>query len=187
MDKKSSMMPSEFSGEGSRRALLMAAGLGALATVTGVPQPAHAEGDSSSAQQRAAISVVNDLIAALVRRDVDKMASYLSDDVVFKATLLNKELNGIESFKRDFSGFLNSPIGRAISVDKRLGHVYAIDVSGGTALLVQRTEHTSMNGKTFTSEVAAAFFLVDGKIRAWFDMVIPPGAPPAGGQAPPGN
>src|SRR5579884_1641353 len=101
----------------TRRTMLMSSVLGALAAIASVGAAEAAE--SSTEQEQAATKVVTDFIGAWPSRDVEKIASYVGDDMVFKGAPNAMETKGKQAFIADISRFVNGPMGKNINFAQR--------------------------------------------------------------------
>ena len=108
--------------------------------------------------------VVRDFCAAVRDRDPDAIRAFFSDDVVYHNIPMDPA-EGIEATMATIDMFLSICEGLEFEI-----HHLASD---GAAVLTERTDTFTMQGKTAPLPVMGVFHVRDGKITAWrdyFDM-----------------
>lgn len=169
----------------SRRTLLASAAVGVVGTVVTATLPAAAA-ERGSAIEQAAIKVVRELTEAYANRDIDRVVSLVSDDVVFKDTPTGTEIHGVEAFKKDLIRFMNGPIAKDLTFGKELTRAHAVGGPGGTVVLIERNSYLSRGGKQVAIPLGAVYWVVNGKIKGWqgYPLIVtgsmggPPNPPP---------
>jgi limonene-1,2-epoxide hydrolase len=108
--------------------------------------------------------VVRDFCDAVSKRDPEVLRPYLSDDVVYHNIPMDPA-EGIEATMATIDMFL----GICEGLEFEIHHL----ASDGAAVLTERTDTFTMQGKTAPLPVMGVFHVRDGKITAWrdyFDM-----------------
>jgi limonene-1,2-epoxide hydrolase len=108
--------------------------------------------------------VVRDFCAAVSQRDADVLRPFFSDDVVYHNIPMDPA-KGIEATMATINMFL----GICEGLEFEIHHL----ASDGEAVLTERTDTFTMQGKTAPLPVMGVFHVRDGKITAWrdyFDM-----------------
>lgn len=108
--------------------------------------------------------VVRDFCAAWVRRDIDELLGYLSDDAVYHNMPIDP-VRGHEAIRAMFAFFVTPS--ESIEFDVR--HLAA----SGDVVLTERVDRFTMGGRAVELPVAGVFEVADGRITAWrdyFDM-----------------
>ena len=152
---------------------------------------------SYNPQERAAVTVVQGWIEAWKAHDIDKLMSYMADNLVFRADVSEELQYGRDGFERIARGVMNFWCGMDLE------EVFVVGGDTGTVVLAKRIDYFPGNpprgrgagGLTgMAIPVAIMFRVKNGTITEWLDApLIPvgPGAPPmpgAGGRGgpPPG-
>lgn len=135
--------------------------------------PAYAQ---MNAQEREAVKVVKEWMAAFATHDVGKIASYMTDDVAFRADSSSPIQRGRDRFILLVDSFISAIVW--------LHPVKTFVVSGKTDTVVLSSRVDKFNN--FGSLVpAAAFFRVkNGKIEEWIDVPLVDTLPPPPGGFP---
>jgi limonene-1,2-epoxide hydrolase len=113
---------------------------------------------------RSAEEVVREFCDAVSQRDADLLRPYFSDDVVYHNIPMDPA-EGIEATMATIDMFLSICEGLEFEI-----HHLASD---GAAVLTERTDTFTMQGRTAPLPVMGVFHVRDGKITAWrdyFDM-----------------
>lgn len=127
-------------------------------------------------EERQAIAIVKQWMAAWDTKDAAKVGAYMSDDVVFRTWPERAPQCGREVFEAEIATFMPA-IGWMKAV-----RIEAIGGERGTAVLVQRDEKFT-NYEPLVP--AAAFFRVkDGKIVEWVDIPLVKELPPPPAELP---
>jgi len=159
-------------GAASRRAVLAAGGLGGLAVMAGFAATADAADRSQSSAEREAIRVASNFIASFRGKDFDQMASYLADDVVFREAPSAPERMGKQAFIEAARRFFSSPIAQQREFARRPSAAYAFGGEPGVAVFTSRIDRLNRNGRLVPVSTAAAFWIKNGKIQAWYDFPL---------------
>lgn len=147
----------------TRRNFIAAAGLGAVASA--LPHnTAHADlKETETANEK----VVLDMCKAIESVDVDKIAPFIADDIVFQLIDGQPLVEGKEAFlaggKQFFANFE-----RAEFIVHR-SHVM------GNLVINERTDkfHAKEGGTDQSFHVTGFFVVKDGKIHEWRDYMVP--------------
>lgn len=122
--------------------------------------------------ERKARQIVSDFLDAWHRRDLDRIAAHVADDIEVVAEPGYPTLKGREKFIADMRQFLASDMGKGMVFPKRSSRVFALSGPAGTAVLSERVVQMTTGGKTASIPLAAAFWVVGDKIRAWYDFPL---------------
>jgi limonene-1,2-epoxide hydrolase len=163
----------------SRRAVLAAAGA-AAGVATGCTTMAGAEGkEMKSELEIANETLVNNFCADWAKKDIDLLADYLADDVVYQMFEGRPDIIGKAEFKKTLGGFLKS----LVEVDWIMVRSYAI----GPIVINERIDHfIAENEKRSMHFAIAGYFLVkDNKIQVWKDFSMPGGISQVGSEVGP--
>ncbi len=164
---------SEDISDSGRRAALMAGTLGTLAFMLSVPRAVRAAaGASLSAQEQAALQLTSDLFSAIASKDVDKIASCVADDIVFKGHPDMAEVRGKSAVVDTIGQFLRGSVTHGLTLATRADSAYAIGGEIGTAVINRRMDYSTRNGKKSPLPLASAFWVAEGKIAAWFEFPL---------------
>ena len=146
------------------------AGIGALllvaapATVTFAHNPART---ASNQNERMGIEIVRQWTDAFTRKDVNRVLSYMSDDVAFYVDA-SKRYRGKEELRKELE-FLFPVID-----DVKTPRIYAVGGPREVMIITERVDVVTMKGKTITVKVGA-FFRIDpqtGKIIEWIEQPL---------------
>lgn len=162
----------------TRRTLLVSGGLGALTAMVGLAERAEAAAPSYSEQERAAMKLCRDFIGTFASRDADLLGMFVTDDVQVRGNPTAPLTTGREAFVEGRKKFLAGPVARSLTYGG-VTEAFAVGGATGTAVLTKRVNFRTVDGKKTPVALAAAFWVVNGKIQAWYDFPL---APPA--QAP---
>jgi limonene-1,2-epoxide hydrolase len=163
-------------GQISRRAVIAAAGgLAACSTVsTGGNDPV------SEAPEKSELEIENERLVTQfcldwATRDIDLLADYLADDVVYQMFEGRPDIVGREAFVKELGGFLQN----LKEVEWEIVRTHCI----GELVINDRIDHfIGETEKTSMHFSIAGFFLVrDGKIKVWKDYSLPGGITQVGG------
>lgn len=125
-------------------------------------------------------SLINDFIAALVRRDLDLACSMVSADFEYDNVPIGKTI-GPEGLRATLTGFFGMCGRIDWEVIRQVAHG---DVSRGT-VLNERDDRVEIHGELRSLPVAGVFEVRDGLITLWRDyfdretlmaLMSPPGA-----------
>ncbi|MEO7385752.1 MAG: limonene-1,2-epoxide hydrolase family protein [Gammaproteobacteria bacterium] len=151
----------------SRRGLLSAGGL-----AVGYAALASA-GVVADTQQTPLEAQNSELVTAFcldwATRDVDKLAPYLSDKLVYQMFEGRPDINGLDEFRREVDPFLRS----LVRVEWEILRTSAI----GQIVVNQRIDRfiAKPGGRSMYFEIAGLFVVSDGKIELWRDYRLPGG------------
>lgn len=152
----------------TRRAMMMSTAFGALAVISG---PARAA-PSGTDQERAAIQLVSDFLAAWVSRDANRIAAFAADDIVFKGTPNDAEVKGKPAFTDTTARFLGLELANKLTFAERPDRIYAMGGAAGTVVLALRTDVFTNSGKHVQVPLVGAFWVVGNKLKAWYDFPL---------------
>jgi limonene-1,2-epoxide hydrolase len=130
---------------------------------------ARAAATPSSIDQEDAVStdaeeVVNRFLAAWQSDDVEKVLAFFADDAVWHNMPMDPVV-GIEAIREVYVQFAGAMDGLRVDVHLQL--------SDGTFVMHERTDHVSMDGKAISLPICGVFEIQDGRIKSWrdyFDM-----------------
>lgn len=105
-------------------------------------------------------SVVTDFIAALEALDIDKVLTYVSDDIVYQNVPL-KPARGIKAFEKQMRLLPQFATGFKVQM-----HAMAAD---GPVVLTERTDVIESRAFRAAFWVCGTFEVYDGKITLWRD------------------
>jgi limonene-1,2-epoxide hydrolase len=164
----------------TRRELVAAGSLGALVTTLGAGPVSAAANPSRNQYEQAAIRLVTDFIATFPSRDVNQLAAFMSDDCEFQGAPSVTLWHGKAPFIKEMTGLVDPA--RGIIFAKKPNIIYAIGGEAGTGVLTERTDYVQSR----RTELAAFFYVQNGKISAWHDLPLMPFRPQAGNSPAPG-
>jgi len=160
----------------SRRAILAAAGALAGSSLISV----RGEDAVSETQAQSELEIENERIVTQfcldwAKKDVNLLADYLADDVVYQMFEGRPDIIGREAFIKELGGFLEN----LKEVEWEIVRTYAI----GELVINDRIDHfVGEDEKRSMHFSIAGFFLVrDGKIKVWKDYSLPGGISQVGG------
>ena len=156
-----------------RRHTLATALIGALLSVS-IARPSLAQTAPMTSQERAAVHVVREWFAAWETKDPEKVAAYMSPNVEFRGIPTQPMRRGRAAFIQNVGRFVR--LGPTVHVTE----VFAIGGATGTAVLTQRIDTITLNGRTRRVPLAAFFRVDHGEIQEWLDMPLVPLGPPGG-------
>lgn len=156
--------------EATRRMMLHTA-FGALAAV-GFASHATDAAESQSAQERAANKVVAGLIAAAATKDANQVVAFVTDDIVFKGLPDSVELTGKQALVNELNQVLSLPMIQKLVFAQRPSRTHAVGGTTGTAVLAWREDYFTANGQQATLPLAAMFWVVGDKVKAWYDFPL---------------
>ncbi len=160
----------------SRRTVLAAAGALAGCSVM------SAGGDDSvgDTQAKSALEIENERIVTQfcldwATKDIDLLASYLAEDVVYQMFEGRPDIIGRDAFIKELGGFLAN----LKEVKWEILRTYSI----GELVINDRVDHfVGEDEKRSMHFAIAGYFLVrDGKIKVWKDYSLPGGISQVGG------
>jgi limonene-1,2-epoxide hydrolase len=119
--------------------------------------------------ERANETLVNNFCRDWSTRDVDALATYLAEDLVYQITPGQPLITSLEQFKTQMGPFMS----RMASIDWEILRSHVI----GPLVLNERIDHFNApeGGKSPSMHfhVAGHFLVEDGKIKIWKDWPIP--------------
>jgi len=119
--------------------------------------------------ERANETLVNNFCRDWSTRDVDALARYLAEDLVYQITPGQPLITSLEQFKTQMGPFMS----RMASIDWEILRSHVI----GPLVLNERIDHFNApeGGKSPSMHfhVAGHFLVEDGKIKIWKDWPIP--------------
>lgn len=136
---------------------------------------------AARAQDAGGVKVVRDFLASWNAGDIDKVMSYVGDDVRYEnipplgpeGVMVGKDK--MRAFLADF--FAKNPLIVPMTFRTEIKRVIA-DAKGGVA--VERVDHQTIASKEYPLAVAAFFTVKDGKIVSWTDYFDGQGFQPVG-------
>lgn len=136
---------------------------------------------AARAQDGGDAKVIQDFMASWSSNDIDKVMSYVGDDVRYEnipplgpeGVMVGKDK--MRAFLADF--FAKDPLIVPMTFRTEIKRVIA-DGKGGVA--VERVDHQTIASKDFPLAVAAFFTVKDGKIVSWTDYFDGQGFQPVG-------
>ena len=144
-----------------RRTFLRTAGIGAMAAALprGIGATRQTPGETAN------IEVVNGMCAAWVAPlDVDRVASFLADDCVFRATQDAAPLSGRSAIVQ----YLQRAVGEATAAEFEVVDTFA----RGPLVVNERFDRLTLPGSQFVWHGVGVFHVTDGKIVEWSDFTI---------------
>ena len=107
---------------------------------------------------------VDRFLASWHRGDVDEMLRFFTDDAVWH-NMPMEPVVGIDSIRKLLLQFAKAMDGMRVEVHRQL--------SDGTFVMNERTDHLSLRGQAITLSVCGVFEIENGRIKSWrdyFDM-----------------
>jgi limonene-1,2-epoxide hydrolase len=160
----------------SRRTVL--AGAGALAGCS--VMSAGGDGSVGDTQAKSALEIENERLVTQfcldwATKDINLLADYLADDVVYQMFEGRPDIIGREAFIKELGGFLDN----LKEVEWEILRTYSI----GELVINDRVDHfVGEDEKRSMHFSIAGYFLVrDGKIKVWKDYSLPGGISQVGG------
>lgn len=146
----------------SRRGLLLATAL--TAGCSSLPTGGS---DGPTALEAANIDLVTRFCLEWATRDVEKLAPYLADDLVYQMFEKRPDLVGLPAFRRELQPFLTG----LARVDWEVRRSFAI----GQVVINDRVDHfiAPPGGRSMHFEIVGLFVVRDGKIALWRDYRLP--------------
>lgn len=150
------------------------------------PTSVAASAAGYNSYERQALQVVHDWDEAWKSKDAQKIARYMSSDVVIDGTTPGTTVKGQDAFIAQY----NDPKTGMRGIDYyQVVARFAAGDSNQTVVVEKRRDHVTINGKHVVLPFVGYFHVKGGKIVEWHDVDIapfPPGLlppPPAGGPA----
>jgi len=158
----------KFQSAVSRRQVL--AGAGALgATVIGGCQMESAKEPEKSELEIANETLVTNFCKDWSLRDIDALAPYLAEDLVYQITPSQPLITSLEQFTKQMGPFLKN----MESIEWEILRSYVV----GPLVLNDRIDHfnapADSKRPSMHFQIAGHFFVEDGKIKIWKDWPIP--------------
>jgi len=149
---------------------LAASGLAGCSTSAGIK-----EQTVSSELEQENERMVTQFCLDWAKRDIDLLADYLAEDVVYQMFEGRPDILGREAFKKELGGFLQN----LKEVEWEIVRTHTI----GNLVINDRIDHfVGETEKQSMHFAIAGFFLVkDGKISVWKDYSLPGGISQVGG------
>jgi limonene-1,2-epoxide hydrolase len=126
---------------------------------------ARVEAAEPTAEENANVQIVRDFCAAWPTKNLDKMTSYLAENVTIRwserMAFINGKATAVERMKRI--------IDNAEKVELDLVDVYP----KGPLVLNDRWDRTTRQGKKTQHRLSSIFFIKEGKIVEWLDYDMP--------------
>ena len=126
--------------------------------------PMLAQGADLSATEKSNVKVIEDFCDAWATKDLDKIASFFGDPIVFRITEAAPPLTGREAIVAR----LKPLIDRSVSVKFELLQKFA----RGPLVVAERYDYFPTADKPNRFHVVGVFLMKDGKIAEWTDYVI---------------
>ena len=150
----------------SRRAVLAAAGgIAGCATVPAQQESSEMKTELEIANEK----LVNDFCADWSTRDVNRLASYLADDLVYQMFEGRPDIIGREEFIKQLGPFLQN----LEAVEWEILQSYVV----GPLVINERMDHfiAASEDRSMHFQIAGYFLVRDGKIQVWKDFGYPGG------------
>lgn len=147
-----------------RRGFLLAGSVGsAMALALG--DSAFAADTGQSAAEKANEKIVNDFCATWESMDVDKLAGFLADEVVFRMIDTAPFVEGKEALREGIVGFLATRNSARFEVLRS----HAV----GNVVVNERVDHFGREEGNDAFHVTGVFLVKNGKIAEWRDYMVP--------------
>jgi limonene-1,2-epoxide hydrolase len=132
-----------------------------------------------SVQKEMAEKVVKRLVSAARDKDIDAIHSILAANISFKATPYAVEIRGRDAVVSELRKFIAEPFFDKLILPEKPQNLISFSGEAGTAILMLREDLVKGDDGALTPlAIAAAFWVVGGKIHNWFDW--PLGKDPTG-------
>ncbi len=149
-----------------------------------LPLRSRAE-ESSSEVEQAAVKLVTDFIATFPSKDVSRLAAFMDDYSEFQGAPTDTLWRGKQPFINEMTTLVDPS--RDLVFAEKPSRIYAIGGAAGTGVLAERTDYLRHNPNR-RIRLAAFFWVVSGKIKAWHDLGIGAvGGPGRGGPSAPSS
>lgn len=152
----------------SRRTVLAGAAAAGLTAAQGCEQMQEREPEKNELEI-ANETLVNNFCRDWSTKDVEALAPYLADDLVYQITPGQPLITSLEQFKTQMGPFMT----RMDSIEWEILRSYAV----GPLVLNERIDYFNAPADTkapsMRFHVAGHFLVEDGKIRVWKDWPIP--------------
>lgn len=145
----------------NRRGFLAAGGIGAALLMSA----GKAEAAEASDIEKANLKVVNDFCAAWETMDVDKLGSFLADNVAFRMFDAAPRISGKEDLIVQIKQFLRGAIG--VRFEMLRSNVI------GNVVINERIDHFDRGEKKNAYHITGFFLVKNGKIVEWQDYMMP--------------
>ena len=142
-----------------RRALLAAAGGLGAAALFASGKPAHAA--DLSAEEQAALKLVNDFCASWETLDADKIGAFLAEKASFRMIETAPRREGREAIVTGIKAFISTAKSARFEVIR--SQVI------GSVVINERIDHFDMGAKQNAFHVIGFFWTKDGAIAEWQD------------------
>jgi limonene-1,2-epoxide hydrolase len=144
------------------------------ATALAGPTEAEAQARPQTAEEQAAIKIIEQWAAAFGARDPERIGSYMAENGEFDDDPREPPKKGrkavIDKIRR---------VVTAGMLSLKVTEAFAISGEEGTAVLVKRLDtFPSVNGRMTTAPIAGFFWVKDGKIQLWVDRTLVPETAP---------
>jgi limonene-1,2-epoxide hydrolase len=159
----------------NRRAILAAAG-GLVAGTAFSIEGASLVGEMQQSELEIENArIVTQFCLDWAKRDVNLLADYLAEDVVYQMFEGRPDIVGREAFIKELGGFLAN----LKEVEWEILRTYAI----GEMVINDRIDHFigEDEGRSMHFAIAGFFLVRDGKIQIWKDYALPGGISQVGG------
>jgi limonene-1,2-epoxide hydrolase len=143
-----------------RRALLEAAGLGAVAALA---LPTRLAGAQLSEAEQANVAIVGDFCAAWATRDMAKPLAFMSDDCVYRMTETTPPATGHQGVRDRLQSFVDA----SERVEFQILEAFA----KGPIVVNHRIDRF-VSAQPITWEGVGVFYVAGGRIKEWFDYTI---------------
>lgn len=149
------------STELTRRTLLTAAGLGALAPLASSSQASAAEW---TAQEKANVQLVKDFCASWSTRDLKQVFPRVTDTVVYRMSETTPPVTGPAGITERLGSWMQS--------SDRIVFEILDTFATGPIVINHRIDRFISTTRPLTWEGVGVFFIKDGKIQEWSDYTI---------------
>ncbi len=163
-------------GRISRRTVLAAAGgLAACSTVSTGGNDSVSEASVKSELEIENERIVTQFCLDWSTRDVNLLADYLADDIVYQMFERRPDIIGRDAFVKELGGFLQN----LKEVEWEILRTYSI----GELVINDRIDHFigEDEKRSMHFSIAGYFLVRDGKIKIWKDYSLPGGITQVGG------
>lgn len=156
---------SNKSFETNRRNFLLAGAAGS-AVALGLSGVSAAEGSGGkSAAETANEEIVNEFCATWESMDIEKLLSFLSDDIVFRMIDTAPFVEGKDALREGIGGFLSTR--KSARFEMIRSQVM------GNIVVNERIDHFGREDGNDAFNVVGVFLVKNGKIAEWRDYMMP--------------
>jgi limonene-1,2-epoxide hydrolase len=160
----------------TRRDILVGAGGLAASSLVGCTTQAQIKEQAVSSElEQENERIVTQFCLDWAKRDVDLLADYLADDIVYQMFEGRPDILGKEAFKQALGGFTKN----LKSIEWEILRTHTI----GELVINDRIDHFigETEEKSMHFAIAGFFLVKEGKIKVWKDYSLPGGISQVGG------